>query len=110
MKYLAVFILAACSVIAAHASDLGGDEFNIVIKNHVFTPEVIEIPAGKKVKLIIDNQDPTAEEFESYDLHREKVIKGNSKGIVILGPLKAGEYKFIGEFNEKTAKGTIKVK
>jgi hypothetical protein len=27
-----------------------------------------------------------------------------------VGPLKAGEYKFAGEFNEKTAKGVIVAK
>jgi len=27
-----------------------------------------------------------------------------------VGPLKAGEYQFVGEFNEKTAKGVIVAK
>jgi hypothetical protein len=29
---------------------------------------------------------------------------------VFVGPLKPGEYKFVGEFNEKTAKGVIVAK
>lgn len=108
MKHLVIFVLLACYITSAHAAEPAADEFTLVIKDHIFTPSQITVPAGKKVKLIIDNQDATPEEFESHELHREKVIKGNSKGTVLIGPLKAGEYKFVGEFNEKTAKGIIK--
>ena len=83
------------------------DTFTIVIRNHQFEPVETIIPAGKKVKLIIDNQDPTPEEFESHDLNREKVISGGKQGIVFVGPVKKGTYKFVGEFHEATAKGVI---
>ena len=84
--------------------------FDIIIKDHKFNPATVEIPAKQKVKLVIKNQDATPEEFESHDLNREKVIAGNSEGIVFVGPLDAGEYKFFGEFNEKTAQGKLVVK
>ena len=82
----------------------------IEIRNHLFYPSEISIPADTKVKLLIINQDPTAEEFESYELNREKVIPGNSKGIVFIGPLPTGEYPFFGEFFPKTAQGKVLVK
>jgi plastocyanin len=85
----------------------GEPEFNLVIENHRFAPDRIEVPAGKKVKLLIENKDATPEEFESEALKIEKVIPGKSKATVFAGPLKAGEYKFVGEFNEKTAQGVI---
>jgi plastocyanin len=98
----------AAALVAASASAFAAEgDINVVIENHKFTPDRIEIPAGKKVKLVIDNRDATAEEFESHDLKIEKVIPAKSKGTVFVGPLKAGEYKFVGEFNEKTAKGVI---
>ena len=81
--------------------------YNLVIKDHKFTPDVLEVPQDTKFKLIVDNQDPTPEEFESHSLKREKVIKGNSKATILINPLKAGEYKFEGEFNAKTAQGKI---
>lgn len=81
--------------------------FTLVIKNHQFQPASLEVPAGVRVKLIVDNQDPTPEEFESYELNREKVISGNSKGIIFVGPLEAGEYPFFGEFNMETAQGKL---
>lgn len=81
--------------------------FEIEIREHLFFPAELEIPANQKVKLIIYNRDPTPEEFESYELNREKVIVGNSQGIIFIGPLKPGEYPFFGEFNLKTALGKI---
>jgi len=60
-----------------------------------------------KVKILIINQDPTPEEFESHSLNREKVIAGNSSASIYVGPLDAGSYKFFGEFNEATAQGVI---
>jgi len=79
------------------------------IQDHLFFPEVIEIPANTKVKLLVNNLDPTAEEFESYELNREKVISGNRKAVIFIGPLSPGEYPFFGEFYPKTARGKILV-
>lgn len=84
--------------------------FELEIREHLFFPAEFEIPANQKVKLIIYNRDATPEEFESYELNREKVIVGNSQGVVFIGPLKPGEYPFFGEFNLKTALGKIIVK
>ena len=84
-------------------------EFEIEIRNHLFLPDTLTIPAGVKVKLVIYNRDATPEEFESYELNREKVILGGRKAIVFIGPLAPGEYPFFGEFNPQTALGTILV-
>ena len=62
--------------------------FELTIRDHRFQPE----------------------EFESYKLNREKVIPGNSTATVYIGPLDAGTYPFVGEFNQKTAKGSIVAK
>ena len=82
-------------------------EFSLVIKNHRFQPTEVTVPAGKKIRLKIENQDPTPEEFESHVLNREKVISGNSSAVILIGPLSPGRYKFVGEFHEKTAQGVI---
>ncbi len=99
-------VVMVCTV-AAHAH---AEDYVLTIKDHVFSPAELTIPADKEVVLTVKNQDASPEEFESHDLKREKVIKGNSEGIVKLGPLKPGTYKYVGEFHEKTAKGTIVAK
>lgn len=82
----------------------------IEIVNHFFVPDKIEIPEDTKVKLVIYNRDEASEEFESYELNREKLIMGGKKAVVFIGPLAKGEYPFFGEFSEKTAQGLIIVK
>jgi plastocyanin len=103
-RLAATLALVALAPLAALGADA---EFRLVIENHRFTPERLEVPAGKKVKLVIDNRDATPEEFESHALNREKVIPGKTSASIFVGPLKAGEYPFVGEFNEKSAKGVI---
>ena len=82
-------------------------EVKIVIRDHKFEPAEVTVPAGKKVKLVIENQDATAEEFESYELNREKVVPANGRIIVFVGPLKPGRYPFLGDFHKDSAKGVL---
>ena len=77
------------------------------IKDHRFEPAEIKIPANTKVKLIVKNLDQTPEEFESYELKREKVIPGGAAVTLFIGPLKPGAYPFFGEFNQATAQGRV---
>ena len=100
-----VFIsLLALMSISAFAAD---DSYTLTIRDHRFEPAELHVPGGKKVKVIIKNEDATAEEFDSHALNREKVIPGNGTGVVFLGPLTAGRYPFIGEFHEATARGVV---
>jgi len=81
--------------------------YEIIIKDHKFSPEETIVPAGVKIKLKVINQDPTPEEFESHDMNREKIIRGNKTATIFVGPLKPGKYHFFGEFNMDTANGYI---
>jgi len=102
LRGLALFssVLSVAAIAADHNATL-------IIKDHRFIPAELRVPAGQKVKLTIDNQDAAPEEFESHELNREKVIPGNSKGAVFIGPLAPGKYPFIGEFHDKTARGVL---
>lgn len=84
-------------------------EVVIEIKNHLFNPQVVTIPANKKVRLVFINHDATPEEIDSFDLNREKVIFGNSKGTIYVGPLPPGTYRFFGEYHPNTAVGSVQV-
>ena len=79
----------------------------IVIRNHMFEPAEVRVPANKRVTITVLNDDPTPEQFESVPLKVEKVIPGKSKATIRIGPLAPGRYPFIGEFNQATAKGVV---
>jgi len=96
--------LALILPLAAYAD---GTDYTLVIKDHRFQPSEIAVPAGKKIKLLIENQDTTPEEFDSFALNREKVISGRGSATLYIGPLETGRYSFVGEFNAATAQGVI---
>ena len=105
MRWLCALVLLIPSL--AFAAD---SEFLLVIRDHRFEPQELVVPAGKRFKLLLDNRDSTAEEFESHALNREKVVPANSRVPVFLGPLAPGRYPFFGEFHEATAQGRMMVK
>ncbi len=107
MKLLSPVLVLIAALALPLAASAATPEFTIAIKNHRFEPAEVVVPAGKKVKLVIDNRDATPEEFESHDLKREKVVAGKSKGVVWIGPLRPGKYRFFGEFHEATAQGVL---
>ncbi len=86
------------------------DPIEIHIKDNRFHPAVVEVPAGQKVKLIIYNDGDEAEEFESFELNREKIIRAGRKATIFLPPLEPGEYPFFGEFHPETAQGKVVAK
>ena len=99
---LALPLLGYCTIVTADPK-----VYELAIRDHRFEPAEIEVPAATKVKLIVRNLDPTPEEFESYELRREKVVPGNGQVVIWVGPLKPGEYPFFGEFNQATAQGRL---
>ncbi len=101
--------LALFGMISSMAAQAGRPVFLIEIRNHLFEPEQVVIPANTRVKLVIYNRDPTPEEFESYEMNREKVIMGQHKTVIFVGPLTAGDYPFFGEFHPATALGKLVV-
>ncbi|MEJ2590149.1 MAG: cupredoxin domain-containing protein [Candidatus Thiodiazotropha sp.] len=107
MKYYSAIFALALTLFLSLPAMAESEAYVIVIKNNRFEPSELVLPANQRIKLTIHNQDTTAEEFESKDLRREKIIAGNSTATVWVGPLPAGEYGFFGEFHEETAQGKL---
>jgi hypothetical protein len=88
--------------LAVHA-----DDYTLTIKDHRYQPAELNIPSGTKIKLQIENQDATPEEFDSYALNREKIIPAHNTATIYIGPLDPGHYPFTGEFHADTAQGVV---
>ena len=106
--FRSLFVLA--SLAGAGLASAADFEAKLAIRDHKFDPAELVVPAGTKIKLVIENQDATPEEFESNELHREKVVVGKGTITLILGPLDAGRYPFFGDFHQETAQGVVVVK
>jgi plastocyanin len=101
-------VFAACLAVASFgALAVDHHEATLVIQGHRFVPAEMKVPAGRKIKLTVVNNDASAEEFESYELNREKIVAGNSRIVVFVGPLRPGRYPYFGEFHMDTANGTL---
>jgi len=107
---LAFVLLAVAMLVLAPPAAAADVEYRVVIENHRFVPATIVVPAGEKIRLVVENRDATPEEFESHALNREKVVAGKSTIAIYIGPLQPGSYPFVGEYHEDTAKGVIVAK
>jgi len=89
---------------------LAADMPMLTLQNHQWSPAVLALPAGARVKIQIRNLDDSADEFESTDIGREKLVPAGGTVTLLLGPLAPGQYQFFGDFHQDTARGIIVVK
>ena len=108
-KYLSAIPVLAVPLMAISLNTLADSlpEFSLTLNNHLFFPSKLEVPANQKFKLVIYNKDSSPEEFDSFDLNREKVIFPGRSSTLFVGPLEPGRYDFFGEYNSNTARGSI---
>jgi cupredoxin-like protein len=104
----------SCSILVALSFGLlsvtsHAEDYVITIKNSQFSPTELFVPAGKKVKITVKNQDAIPAEFESSDLNREKIITAHSEIFIFIGPLDAGSYGFFNDFHPES-RGSIVAK
>lgn len=81
----------------ARADDLLS--YTITLHNGRISPAALEVPAGKRIKLVLRNEGPGPSEFENLDMHVEKILAPGSQSFVVLSSMRAGTYRFIDEFH-----------
>jgi high-affinity iron transporter len=97
-------------LLASGSSARADDVLQLQFTNHRFVPATLTVPANQKFRVMVKNNDDTADEFESVDLNREKLVPPGQTITVFLGPLSPGTYKFFGDFHQDTAQGVIVAK
>ena len=110
MRKLIAFVFLAWSGALLGGNAVAAEElpvFEIVVNDGVFKPARIEVPAGRRVKLVLINEGPGPLEFENDEMRIEKVLNAGARSFVVLPKLKPGEYDFVDEFNPIT--GELKV-
>jgi hypothetical protein len=100
-------VAGAALLLASAAGAAEPTTVELTLKDHRFTPSEVRVPANQPFQITVHNQDDAAEELDSGALKVEKVVPPGSSATVRVRPLKPGRYEFVGEYNEKTAKGAV---
>jgi len=73
--------------------------FKLRFSDGVIAPLRLVVPAGSPFKIELENAGTSPIEFESRDLHKEKVIGPGVTSSIVFRRLVAGEYVFFDDFH-----------
>ena len=105
-QFLLLGAVASCLATPTFAADA---IVTLILKDHRFTPSVVEAPAGRPIRVRLINLDGALEEFDSQDLGIEQDVKPHGETTFTIRPLKPGAYSFMGEMHADTAAGQFHV-
>lgn len=100
-----IFCLLACFSSLVSAQEV----YDLTIKNHLFYPDTLKVPAATPFIIRVYNSDDSVEEFESFDLNLERILGAGQTAEFHVMPLKPGVYDFYGEFHRQSATGLVVV-
>jgi heme/copper-type cytochrome/quinol oxidase subunit 2 len=97
----------AMLVIFAAPSRAADDSSQLRFSHGTVEPVRLTIPANTPVKLRVTNAGDAAVEFESFELHRERVVQPGQTVTVYIPGLAPGTYQFFDDFSHGAASGEI---
>jgi plastocyanin len=102
-RVLPALVLAA--LIAAGSAPARADDtvqLSITMKDRLFDPAELHAPAGKTLAIHVKNLNTIVTEFESSELHVEKIVPVGGEGVVYVRPQQPGRYNFFDDFHHET--------
>lgn len=81
----------------------------VTILKHHFETSVLTVPPGEPIVFRVTNLDPQMEEFESYDMGFEVLVRPGQTVLIPVSGLGKGRYDYFGDFHPGTAHGTLTV-
>ncbi len=100
--FLSALIVATAlpGMTAARADDTV--TLSITLKDRKFDPAELHAAPGKTIAIHVKNLNTVVSEFESSDLHFEKIVPVGSEATVYVRPLQPGRYTFFDDFHHDT--------
>jgi plastocyanin len=95
-------LVAAAALIPRVAAADDTVVLSLTLKDHKFDPAEVHAPAGKPIEFHVKNQNGIVSEFESSDLHFEKIVPNGSEAVVHVRPQQPGRYNFYDDFHHET--------
>lgn len=104
------FIILMGAAVFGPAAAAAMPVFSIQFKDGTIAPLRLEVPAGQPFKIELHNTGHTPAEFESTELHLEKVLAAQSSSYIVIRRLTPGEHKFFDDFHPGTPQAVLVAK
>jgi hypothetical protein len=104
-----VVALATSAALALGLPSLADDQTmpQLRFEHGNFAPSQLKVPANKAFVVKVTNGSDAAIEFESFELHRERVVLPGETITVHMPSLAPGNYQFFDDFHHEVPKGLI---
>jgi hypothetical protein len=112
-KTIFTFLTAAVAGVMAFSQPVhaaGATVASVRFSADHFEPAKLTVPANQPFKVEVTNADKKAIEFESFDLHRERVVRPGETITVYMAPTVPGHYTFCDDFDHSVAEGAIEAR
>ena len=106
-RSLISFASLALLIAFAASSARAADDSSLRFQAGNVEPASLTLPANTPVKLQVTNAGDAAVEFESFELHRERVVQPGQTITVYIPALPPGTYPFFDDFSHGSVKGEI---
>jgi plastocyanin len=103
--YRLLALLALAATFSVGATGVRADDtvtLSITMKDHKFDPAELHAPPGRAIAIHVKNLNPIVSEFESSDLHFEKIVTVGAEAVVYVRPQQPGRYNFYDDFHRDT--------
>jgi plastocyanin len=99
---VAVVVLGVAAIGCSGARAEEPVNLSVTMKDQKFEPAELHAPPGKPIVIHVKNLNTIVTEFESSDLHVEKIVPVGSEAVVYVRPLQPGRYNFFDDFHHAT--------
>jgi plastocyanin len=100
-----LLLLGAALLAGGASASVRADDavsLSITIKDHQFDPAELHAPPGQTIAIHVKNLNTIVSEFESSDLHFEKIVPVGREAVVYVRPQQPGRYNFYDDFHHET--------
>jgi hypothetical protein len=100
--FAVVLAASAAPLLVRGAQAEGAVSLSLTIKDGKFEPAELHAPAGRALEIHVTNLNTIPSEFESSDLHFEKIVPVGKEAVVRVRPQQPGRYNFFDDFHRET--------
>ena len=101
-RLAAMLVIAAAPLVSAAAYAEDAVALSVMIKDRKLDPAELHAPAGRAIEIRVKNLNSVVSEFESGDLHVEKIVPVGKEVVVYVRPQQPGRYTFMDDFHHET--------